>query len=112
MLVVDRDKVLGVSEPRRGTPYAIHAHALHARGHLILEELFPGLTEGLSAAGIPTCDLGEMHWYLNARRIRPARTGLISVMAPRPTIVKICGWEPHRPSGDRRPGRRCCRTRW
>jgi hypothetical protein len=27
-------------------------------------------------------------------------------------IVKTCGWEPHRPSGDRRPRRRCCRTRW
>ena len=27
-------------------------------------------------------------------------------------IVKTCGWEPHRPSGDRRLGRRCCRTRW
>ncbi len=27
-------------------------------------------------------------------------------------IVKTCGWEPDRPSGDRRLGRRCCRTRW
>ena len=27
-------------------------------------------------------------------------------------IVKTCGWEPHRPSGDRRLRRRCCRTRW
>jgi hypothetical protein len=26
--------------------------------------------------------------------------------------VKTCGWEPRRPSGDRRLRRRCCRTRW
>ncbi len=26
--------------------------------------------------------------------------------------VWTCGWEPHRPSGDRRPCRHCCRTRW
>lgn len=86
VLIVDRDKVLGVSGPRRSTPHTIHAHALHARGHLILEELFPGLTDGLVAAGIPTCDLAEMHWYLNARRLRAARTGLLSVMAPRPML--------------------------
>lgn len=86
VLVVDRDTVVGVSEPRRGTPHTIHAHALHARGHLILEELFPGLTDGLIAAGIPTCDLGEMHWYVNARRLRAATTGLRSVMAPRPML--------------------------
>ncbi|WP_326560813.1 FAD-dependent oxidoreductase [Micromonospora sp. NBC_01796] len=86
VLVVDRDKVVGVSEPRRGTPHTIHAHALHARGHLILEDLFPGLTDGLIADGIPTCDLGEMHWYINARRLRAAWTGLRSVMAPRPML--------------------------
>ncbi|WP_414940371.1 FAD-dependent oxidoreductase [Amycolatopsis sp. cmx-11-51] len=86
VLVVDRDEVLGVDRPRRGAPHTIHAHALHARGHLILEELFPGLTDGLAAAGVPSCDLGEMHWYLNARRLKPARTGLISVLAPRPML--------------------------
>ncbi|WP_312878409.1 FAD-dependent oxidoreductase [Lentzea indica] len=86
VLVVDRDQVLGVSEPRRSTPHTIHAHALHARGHQVLEELFPGLTDGLVAAGIPTCDLAEMHWYLNARRLRAAHTGLLSVMAPRPVL--------------------------
>lgn len=86
VLVVDRDTVRGVTVPRRGTPHTIHAHALHARGHLVLEELFPGLTDGLVSAGIPTCDLAEMHWYMNARRLRAGHTGLLSVMAPRPML--------------------------
>jgi 2-polyprenyl-6-methoxyphenol hydroxylase-like FAD-dependent oxidoreductase len=86
VLVVDRDKVLGVSGPRKGAPHTRHAHGLHARGHLILEELLPGLTEELTAAGVPTGDLGEMRWYFNARLLRPARTGLVSVTAPRPVL--------------------------
>ncbi|NUR28000.1 MAG: FAD-dependent oxidoreductase [Catenulispora sp.] len=86
VLIVDRDTVLGVTEPRKGAPHTIHAHALHARGHIIMEELFPGLTDGLTDAGIPSCDLGEMRWYLNARPIQIAYTGLRSVMAPRPML--------------------------
>lgn len=84
--VIDRDAVLGVREPRRGTPHTRHAHGLHARGQLIMEDLFPNLTEELSASGIPTGDLGEMRWYFNAWRLQPARTGLVSVTGPRPVV--------------------------
>lgn len=86
VLVVDRDTVLGVGTARKGAPHAIHAHALHARGHQILEEMFPGLTAGLVDVGVPTCDYGEMHWYMNGQRLRSSKTGLISVMAPRPKL--------------------------
>src|SRR5687767_132901 len=86
VVVIDRDKLVGVRGPRKGAPHTRHAHGLHARGHLILEELFPGLTAELGAAGVPTGDLGEMRWYFNARRLRPAHTGLISVTAPRPVL--------------------------
>ncbi|WP_422647512.1 FAD-dependent oxidoreductase [Actinoalloteichus caeruleus] len=86
VVVVDRDTVLGVKGARRGAPHTRHAHGLHARGHLALEELFPGLTEELEATGVPTGDLGEMRWYFDARRLRPAHTGLLSVTAPRPVL--------------------------
>jgi len=86
VVVVDRDKVLGVRVTRRGAPHTVHAHGLHARGHLIMEKLFPGFTDELSAAGVPTGDLGEMRWYFNARRLQPAHTGLVSVTAPRPVL--------------------------
>jgi 2-polyprenyl-6-methoxyphenol hydroxylase-like FAD-dependent oxidoreductase len=86
VLIVDRDKVLGVRAPRRGAPHTVHAHGLHARGHLIVEDLFPGFTDELTAAGIPTGDLGEMRWYFNARKLQPARTRLVSVTGPRPVI--------------------------
>jgi 2-polyprenyl-6-methoxyphenol hydroxylase-like FAD-dependent oxidoreductase len=86
VVVVDRDKLIGVREPRRGAPHTRHAHGLHARGHLIMEELFPGITDEFRDVGIPTGDLGEMRWYFNARRLQPARTGLVSVTAPRPVL--------------------------
>ncbi|WP_310739078.1 TauD/TfdA family dioxygenase [Microbispora sp. H10830] len=53
----------------------------------------PAVRTGDRAAGrrpIPSPDQG-----------RPARA-----------IVTTCEWEPRRPSGGRRPHRRCCRTRW
>ena len=33
VVVVDRDRVLGVDVPRRGAPHTAHAHGLHGRGY-------------------------------------------------------------------------------
>ncbi|GAA2553390.1 FAD-binding monooxygenase [Winogradskya consettensis] len=86
VLVVDRDKVTGVRTARRGAPHTVHAHGLHARGQLNLEELFPGFLQELRDAGVPTGDLGEMRWYFNGHRLLPAHTGLVSITAPRPVL--------------------------
>src|SRR5262245_4837570 len=68
--IVDRDKLTSASSPRRGVPQGFHAHALLARGKQILDELFPGIHEDMTAAGMPMLDMGEMHWYLNGMRLR------------------------------------------
>ncbi len=86
VIVVDRDAVLGVTEPRRGAPHTGHAHGLHARGYLNLEELFPNLMGELQARGVPVGDLGEMRWFFNGKKIQPARTGLWSISAQRPVL--------------------------
>ncbi|GAT67171.1 FAD-dependent monooxygenase [Planomonospora sp. ID91781] len=87
VLVVDRDTLSGVAGPRRGVPQGRHAHALLARGQQILEELFPGLGDEFAAAGVPAGDLaGDLRWYFNGRRLRPARSGLVSVSATRPVL--------------------------
>ncbi|QNE79664.1 FAD-binding monooxygenase (plasmid) [Streptomyces finlayi] len=86
VVVVDRDTVLGVSTTRKGAPHTRHAHGLHARGHLILEELFPGFTEDMSRKGYPVGDLGEMRWYFNGRRLPYTKTGLLSVTPTRPIL--------------------------
>ncbi|WSA10251.1 FAD-dependent monooxygenase [Micromonospora sp. NBC_01813] len=86
VVVVDRDEVLGIDVPRRGTPHTAHAHGLHGRGYLILTELFPGLRSDLQSRGVPVGDLGEMRWYFDGRRLQPARTGLLSITTQRPVL--------------------------
>ncbi|MFG2293378.1 FAD-dependent oxidoreductase [Streptomyces sp. NPDC048603] len=86
VIVVERDQVVGVRHLRRGTPHAGHAHGLHSRGCLILEELFPGILDELRRAQFPMGDLGEQHWYFNGKRFRPARTGLPTVTTQRPVL--------------------------
>ncbi|MEE4540354.1 FAD-dependent monooxygenase [Streptomyces sp. V4-01] len=86
VLVVDRDRLHGVREPRRGAPHNVHAHGLLARGQEIMEELFPGITEELVGTGVPTYDLGEIHWYFHNRRVQLAHTGLLAVAARRPVL--------------------------
>lgn len=86
VVVVERDEVLGVDQPRRGAPHTGHAHGLHGRGYLILAELFPGLRGDLQARGFPVGDMGEMRWFFDGRKLQPARTGLLSITAPRPVL--------------------------
>jgi 2-polyprenyl-6-methoxyphenol hydroxylase-like FAD-dependent oxidoreductase len=87
--IVDRDTLIGVTGPRRGVPQGFHAHALLARGKQILDELFPGLTDDMAAAGMPMFDMGEMHWYLDGHRVRNARTGLVVVSLTRPALEDL-----------------------
>ena len=86
VVVIDRDEVLGVGVPRRGAPHAVHAHGLHARGVQILGELFPGLVDEARALHLVVGDFGEMRWFFNARRVRPARTGLVSITGSRSVL--------------------------
>lgn len=85
--IVDRDVLTGVTEPRRGVPHGPHAHGLLARGHQILEELFPGLTERLTSTGVPIGDLsGGIRWFFNGQRLKPKDSGLACLSATRPVL--------------------------
>ncbi|MFL6162164.1 MAG: FAD-dependent monooxygenase [Jatrophihabitantaceae bacterium] len=87
VLVVDRDELAGVAGYRRGVPHGRHAHGLVGRGYQILDELFPGLMADMQAAGVRPGDFnGDIRWYFNGQRLRPARSGLISVPCTRPVI--------------------------
>ncbi|MEU5844361.1 2-polyprenyl-6-methoxyphenol hydroxylase-like oxidoreductase [Rhodococcus sp. NPDC047139] len=63
--VVERDVLPDAAEKRRGVPQGQHAHALLARGAQIVDELFPGILDGLVAAGapmIPGDDLAALYF--------------------------------------------------
>jgi 2-polyprenyl-6-methoxyphenol hydroxylase-like FAD-dependent oxidoreductase len=86
VVVIDRDDLVGVRETRRGTPHAHHAHGLHSRGHHIVEELFPGLSEELREAGCLASDIGRIRWHFNARPIAPTDVGLTMLAPSRPVL--------------------------
>jgi len=56
VLLVDRDRFSSDPESRKGVPQARHVHVLLARGRTILESLFPGLLDDLTAAGAVSLD--------------------------------------------------------
>ncbi|WP_147268102.1 FAD-dependent oxidoreductase [Spongiactinospora rosea] len=63
--IIERDRLPDTARPRPGVPQGHHAHALAARGLLVLEELCPGLGRRLDAAGAPPVDFcreARHHW--------------------------------------------------
>jgi 2-polyprenyl-6-methoxyphenol hydroxylase-like FAD-dependent oxidoreductase len=87
VLLVDRDDLIGVAGYRNGVPHGRHAHGLVARGHQILEEQFPGLTQGMTDSGVIPGDFNsDIQWYFSGKRLRPSHSGLASVPATRPVL--------------------------
>lgn len=58
--VVERDVLPDDPANRRGVPQGRHAHLLLPRGAQILDELFPGLLDGLVVDGAPVLDDGDL----------------------------------------------------
>jgi 2-polyprenyl-6-methoxyphenol hydroxylase-like FAD-dependent oxidoreductase len=56
--IVERDHLPEDPTIRNGVPQAHHLHVLLARGHAILEALFPGLDAALDKAGAPLIEWG------------------------------------------------------
>jgi 2-polyprenyl-6-methoxyphenol hydroxylase-like FAD-dependent oxidoreductase len=87
VLVVDRDVLVGVDEPRRGCPQGRHINGLLARGQQAMEELYPGITQELFDDGVPTGDLsGDVRWYFNGKQLKQQHAGLVCVAASRPML--------------------------
>jgi len=87
VLVIDRDPLTPDALPRRGTPQARHLHGLLARGHQVLEDLFPGLTAELVAGGAPMGDmLANARLCFGGHRFRQGPSGLTALCVSRPTL--------------------------
>jgi hypothetical protein len=58
-----------------------------AKGQQILEAHFPGITAGMTAAGVRAGDFnGDIQWFFNGQRMRPGHSGLLCVPATRPVL--------------------------
>ncbi|ASY34714.1 MULTISPECIES: NAD(P)/FAD-dependent oxidoreductase [unclassified Streptomyces] len=89
VVVVDRDAVTGVDGPRRGRPQGKHINAMHVRGRVVMEELYPGITDQLVADGVPIGDFsGSVRWYFRGRPVKRADIGFIAVPATAPLMER------------------------
>ena len=87
VVVVDRDALDGVDEPRRGCPQGRHISGLLTRGQMAIESMYPGITQELFADGVPQGDLaGTVRWYVRGRRLRQQNAGMLCVGASRPML--------------------------
>ena len=72
--LLERDALPAGAEARKGTPHALHAHGLLARGREILESLFPGFTDALAAQGAMVGDLqANAPFVANGQRFASGR---------------------------------------
>ena len=89
VIIVDRDTLIGETGPRRSRPQGRHINAMHCRGRLVMEELFPGITAELIADGCPSGDMAEaVRWYFHGRRLKPFHVGLLAVAATAPVMER------------------------
>ena len=87
--LVERDTLQDDPGPRRAVPQGRHAHALLPRGQQCLEELFPGLTQELVAAGAPTyAAMDELRVAIGGHPFARRSLGLRSIAASRPFIER------------------------
>lgn len=85
--VIERDRLPAHAGHRRGVPHDRHFHGLLPNGQQLLENLFPCMTDSLTAGGALTGDaLANVRWYLRGRKLRQADTGLTVLSASRPLI--------------------------
>jgi 2-polyprenyl-6-methoxyphenol hydroxylase-like FAD-dependent oxidoreductase len=61
--VLDRDRSLDTTDPRKGVPQGRHAHALLAGGANKISELFPGIMEELVDGGAALLEFNEGTWH-------------------------------------------------
>ncbi|MET8161243.1 FAD-dependent monooxygenase [Sphaerisporangium sp. NPDC005289] len=87
VVVVDRDLLVDVKEPRRGCPQGRHISGLLTRGQRAIESMYPGITEELFADGVPKGDLaGTVRWYVRGKRLKQQAADMLCVGASRPML--------------------------
>ena len=85
--LVERDTLPASAEQRRGVPQGRHTHALLVSGRTVLEDLFPGLSGELIAAGAVEGDAtGDARWFFEGAHLKRHQSGVSALLASRPLI--------------------------
>ena len=83
--VLERDGEGPDPTPRRGVPQGAHPHVLLEAGRVTIEDLVPGFTEELQAAGGQRVDgRADLHMFAEGALLAPAVTDRVAYFASRP----------------------------
>lgn len=81
--IIEKDKLANGGEPRKTAPQGAHAHALLSRGRMIVEALFPGITDELVAGGATLAGIRDVRVYvLGWRKIFDDPERIIAMTRP------------------------------
>ncbi|HEX4816681.1 MAG TPA: FAD-dependent monooxygenase [Nonomuraea sp.] len=87
VVIVDRDKLIGVEGPRRGCPQSRHINGLLTGGQRAIESMYPGITDEMLADGVPRGDLGgTVRWYMLGRQLKQQHADMLCVGPSRPKL--------------------------
>ena len=85
--IVERDDLPAIGENRKAVPQGRHAHVLLASGQRSIEQLLPGITEELFAAGAQSCKaLREIRFVIAGHELTREASGADVLLASRPLI--------------------------
>ena len=85
--VIERDPIPDGAESRKGAPQGRHVHALFGGGVAVIERLYPGIFEELTAAGAVACDFTrDLRWYHQGVWKLRTESGLRSFWQTRPFL--------------------------
>jgi 2-polyprenyl-6-methoxyphenol hydroxylase-like FAD-dependent oxidoreductase len=85
--VVERDSFPDPDIPRKGVPQGHHAHGLLSRGRRVIEDFFPGWTEGVIEAGGISVDVArDVSWFGHGVALKQAPSDLEGLLASRPVL--------------------------
>lgn len=85
--IVERDELPAVGEGRKAVPQGGHAHVMLASGQRSIEQLLPGITDELFAAGARSCkSMREIRFVIAGHELTREASGADVLLASRPLI--------------------------
>jgi 2-polyprenyl-6-methoxyphenol hydroxylase-like FAD-dependent oxidoreductase len=85
--IIERDELPAVGMGRKAVPQGSHAHVMLASGQRAIEELLPGITDELFAAGAQSCkSMREIRFVVAGHEMTRTATGADVLLASRPLI--------------------------
>lgn len=85
--ILERDEFPPVGVNRRGVPQGRHTHGLLASGRNVLDQLFPGISNELTAAGAVEADIvRDARWFHEGGCLARFKSGLEGLLMTRPLL--------------------------